>query len=231
MVEVPKYYDPLKAGSIDGTDTLPHDRAIRRALNSCYNARADPKIVSDKYRTILVAQLSFETTEDTVKDFFKEYGELRSVRLVRNIVTGISRGYAFVEFKRERDARAAVKDCLYTPKKIDGREILVDHERERVQKGWVPRRLGGGLGGRKESGQLRFGGPHRPFQQPLLAGRFKPRRAEHTHPRNQGHNQPSSHNYHKREGRSSRRQYHPRYPQQQHFYSGEHFSNKRRRAS
>ena len=29
-------YDPLIAGSIDGTDTVPHDKAIVRALNSCY---------------------------------------------------------------------------------------------------------------------------------------------------------------------------------------------------
>ncbi|KAF1789687.1 hypothetical protein GQ600_13274 [Phytophthora cactorum] len=34
-------------------------------------------------------------------------------------------------------------------------------------KGWKPRRLGGGLGGKKESGQLRFGGRDRPFKPPL----------------------------------------------------------------
>lgn len=50
---------------------------------------------------------------------------------------------------------------------IDDHTILVEYERERIQKGWKPRRLGGGLGGRKESGQLRFGGRDRPFQVPL----------------------------------------------------------------
>ncbi|KAJ4968306.1 hypothetical protein NE237_015007 [Protea cynaroides] len=33
--------------------------------------------------------------------------------------------------------------------------------------GWIPRRLGGGLGGKKESSQLRFGGRERPFRAPL----------------------------------------------------------------
>ena len=33
--------------------------------------------------------------------------------------------------------------------------------------GWKPRRLGGGLGGYKESGQLRFGGIARPFRRPI----------------------------------------------------------------
>lgn len=34
-------------------------------------------------------------------------------------------------------------------------------------KGWKPRRLGGGFGGKKESGQLRFGGRDRPFKKPI----------------------------------------------------------------
>lgn len=40
----------------------------------------------------------------------------------------------------------------------------------RTLKGWKPRRLGGGFGGKKESGQLRFGGRARPFQRPYEIG-------------------------------------------------------------
>lgn len=53
---------------------------------------------------------------------------------------------------------------------IDGRRILVDRECGRTVKGWKPRRLGGGFGGHKESGQYRFGGRsdggggYRPFR-------------------------------------------------------------------
>ncbi len=50
---------------------------------------------------------------------------------------------------------------------IDEKKILVDFERERIVKGWVPRRFGGGLGGKKESGQLRFGGRDFPFKKPF----------------------------------------------------------------
>lgn len=46
---------------------------------------------------------------------------------------------------------------------IDGREIIVEYELERRVSGWKPRRFGGGLGGFKESGQLRFGGRAKPF--------------------------------------------------------------------
>ncbi|XP_031739124.1 U11/U12 small nuclear ribonucleoprotein 35 kDa protein isoform X3 [Cucumis sativus] len=50
---------------------------------------------------------------------------------------------------------------------IDDCEIIVDYNRQRLMSGWIPRRLGGGLGGKKESGQLRFGGRERPFRAPL----------------------------------------------------------------
>lgn len=50
---------------------------------------------------------------------------------------------------------------------IDDSEIIVDYNRQQLMPGWIPRRLGGGLGGKKESGQLRFGGRERPFRAPL----------------------------------------------------------------
>ncbi|KAF5465307.1 hypothetical protein F2P56_015327 [Juglans regia] len=50
---------------------------------------------------------------------------------------------------------------------IDDCEIIVDYNRQRLMPGWIPRRLGGGLGGKKESGQLRFGGREKPFRAPL----------------------------------------------------------------
>ncbi|KAL2231161.1 UNVERIFIED_CONTAM: U11/U12 small nuclear ribonucleopretein, partial [Sesamum indicum] len=50
---------------------------------------------------------------------------------------------------------------------IDDSEIIVDYNRQHLMPGWIPRRLGGGLGGKKESGQLRFGGRERPFRAPL----------------------------------------------------------------
>ncbi|PRP77363.1 hypothetical protein PROFUN_05608 [Planoprotostelium fungivorum] len=81
-------------------------------------------------------------------------------------LTGHSRGMAFITYSHGRDFHAAydaTKHCL-----IDNKQIMVDFERERIVKGWIPRRLGGGIGGRKESGQLRFGGRDRPFKAPLL---------------------------------------------------------------
>jgi hypothetical protein len=39
---------------------------------------------------------------------------------------------------------------------VDQKKVMVDWMRAGAQEGWVPRRLGGGLGGNKKSRQMRF---------------------------------------------------------------------------
>ncbi|KAH7460236.1 U11/U12 small nuclear ribonucleoprotein 35 kDa protein [Phytophthora ramorum] len=157
-------YDPIQIGSIDGTDTSPHDKGLVRALNARFDAAKDPQIQGDPYSTLFVGRLHFDTTEETLRGFFEAYGPIRRLRLVRD-KSDKSKGYAFVEFEHERHFERAYRHAH--GRVIDGATILVDFERGRVMKGWKPRRLGGGLGGRKESGQLRFGGRDRPFKPPV----------------------------------------------------------------
>ncbi|XP_078165275.1 U11/U12 small nuclear ribonucleoprotein 35 kDa protein-like isoform X3 [Carex rostrata] len=162
-------YHPIQAGSIDGTDVLPHDNAVYRALlcssSGLYDPFGDPKVIGDPYCTVFVGRLSRETEEKTLKEVMSKYGRVKNIRLVQDIVTGASRGYAFVEFETEREMRRAYEDAHHSI--IDGNEVIVDYNRQQLMPGWIPRRLGGGLGGKKESGQLRFGGRERPFKAPL----------------------------------------------------------------
>ncbi|KAF8393903.1 hypothetical protein HHK36_020103 [Tetracentron sinense] len=162
-------YHPIQAGSIDGTDVLPHDNAVYRALlcssAGLYDPFGDPKVIGDPYCTLFVGHLSHFTTEDTLLKAMSRYGRVKNLRLVRHIVTGASRGYAFVEYETEREMRRAYEDAHHSL--IDDCEIIVDYNRQQLMPGWIPRRLGGGIGGKKESGQLRFGGRERPFRAPL----------------------------------------------------------------
>ncbi|KAG9487646.1 U11/U12 small nuclear ribonucleoprotein 35 kDa protein [Eleutherodactylus coqui] len=158
-----KDYDPLKAGSIDGTDEEPHDRAVLRAMLARYVPNKG--VVGDPQLTLFVARLSQQTTEEKLKEVFSRYGDIQRLRLVRDFITGFSRGYAFIEYKQEHAIKKAYRDANKLV--IDQREIYVDYELERSLKGWIPRRLGGGFGGKKESGQLRFGGRDRPFRKPI----------------------------------------------------------------
>ncbi|KDP42821.1 hypothetical protein JCGZ_23763 [Jatropha curcas] len=162
-------YHPIQAGSIDGTDIVPHDNAVYRALlcssAGLYDPFGDPKVIGDPYCTVFVGRLSHCTTEESLRKAMSKYGRVKNLRLVRDIVTGASRGYAFVEYETEREMRRSYKDAHHSY--IDDSEIMVDYNRQQLMPGWIPRRLGGGLGGRKESGQLRFGGRERPFRAPL----------------------------------------------------------------
>ncbi|XP_033118028.1 U11/U12 small nuclear ribonucleoprotein 35 kDa protein-like [Anneissia japonica] len=157
-------YNPLKAGSIDGTDERPHDRAVERALKARYNP--DKSLKSSPESSVFITRLNLNTTEETLQEAFSRYGEIRNLRLVRDIVTGFSKCYAFIEYSDSRDAYRAIDEANHMY--IDGHEIYVDNEIERTLEGWIPRRLGGGFGGKKESGQLRFGGNDRPFKKPII---------------------------------------------------------------
>ncbi|KAG7029056.1 U11/U12 small nuclear ribonucleoprotein 35 kDa protein [Cucurbita argyrosperma subsp. argyrosperma] len=186
-------YHPIQAGSIDGTDILPHDNAVYRALlcsaAGLYDPLRDPKVFGDPYCTLFVGRLSHLTTEDNLRrvlsidltncllltDSDEVAGDyLMTGQSVTEVtvnghhnyeVTGSSRGYAFVEYETEKEMRHAYKDAHHSM--IDDCEIIVDYNRQQLMPGWIPRRLGGGLGGKKESGQLRFGGRERPFRAPL----------------------------------------------------------------
>ncbi|XP_074527570.1 U11/U12 small nuclear ribonucleoprotein 35 kDa protein [Halichoeres trimaculatus] len=163
---IAKVYDPLKAGSIDSTDVEPHDRAVWRAM--CARYKPNKGVVGDPLLTLFVARLNPQTTEDKLHQVFSKYGDIQRLRLVRDIVTGFSKGYAFIEYKEERAIVRARRDANKLV--VDQHEVFVDLEQERTLKGWVPRRLGGGQGGKKESGQLRFGGRDRPFRKPINLG-------------------------------------------------------------
>ncbi|GAQ91278.1 hypothetical protein KFL_007570010 [Klebsormidium nitens] len=162
-------YHPIQAGSIDGTDTEPHDRAISRALVvkdlKLYHPEKDVAANKDPFCVIFVGRLAEKTTETTLHEVASRYGRVRKLRIVRHIVTGASRRYAFVEYESEEGMRRAYRRMHREV--VDGSQILVDYTRQQLMPGWIPRRLGGGLSGFKESGQLRFGGRDKPFRAPL----------------------------------------------------------------
>ncbi|RKP33771.1 hypothetical protein BJ085DRAFT_11970, partial [Dimargaris cristalligena] len=114
------------------------------AQRAAWAPEKDPNISGDAYHTLIVGRLNYELTEKDIRREFETYGRVIRVRLVKDTQTGQSRGYAFVEFEREGDMRAAYRDA--DGMSILGRRIVVDVERGRTVKGWRPRRLGGGLG-------------------------------------------------------------------------------------
>ncbi|GJJ08617.1 hypothetical protein Clacol_002836 [Clathrus columnatus] len=110
-----------------------------------YKPTEDSEAVGDPYKTLFISRLSKNATENDVRRHFEPFGPLERVRVVRD-KKNRSRGYAFLVYERERDMKAAYKEA--DGMVILGKKILVDVERGRTVRGWKPRRLGGGLGGR-----------------------------------------------------------------------------------
>ncbi len=67
--------------------------------------------------TIYVGNLSFQATEDDLKEVFAEYGEVSRVSLPTDRETGRKRGFAFVEMSSDAQEDAAIAE-------LDGAEWL-----------------------------------------------------------------------------------------------------------
>jgi RNA recognition motif-containing protein len=88
-------------------------------------------------QNLYVGNLSYETTEDTLRTLFSEYGQIESANLITDRYTGRSRGFAFVEMSTEEAAQEAMRGL--NGKEVDGRELKVDKakpKRDRQQSDW-----------------------------------------------------------------------------------------------
>jgi len=110
----------------------------------------NPMSTGDAFKTLFVARINYDTSESKLRREFEVYGPIKKINLVTDRYTKKPRGYAYIEYEHERDMHSAYKHA--DGKKIDGRRVLVDVERGRTVKGWLPRRLGGGLGGTRRGG-------------------------------------------------------------------------------
>ncbi len=117
------------------------------------------------YNTLFVGRLAYEVTEGKLLREMEAFGPVKDIKLVSD-KQGKSRGIAFVEYENEEDMKRAFRAA--DGMKIEGRDIVVDVERGHTCiQTWLPRRLGGGLGG------TRLGGKQQNVTAP---GRFDPSR-------------------------------------------------------
>ncbi len=89
-------------------------------------------------KKIYVGNLSFNSTEDDVKQLFGQHGAVHSVALINDRETGRPRGFGFVEMD-DNEAMAAIS--ALDGQEFDGRALRVNEAQDR------PRRGGGGGGG------------------------------------------------------------------------------------
>ena len=101
---------------------------------------------------IYIGNLSFDTTEDQLKETFESYGEVSSVNIIKDKYTGEPRGFAFVEMADKSAAASAIAEL--NGKDMNGRALNVNEARPRTDRpsGGGGNRGGGGGGYRGGGG-------------------------------------------------------------------------------
>jgi RNA recognition motif-containing protein len=96
---------------------------------------------------IYVGNLSWQMTDEDLRTLFEQYGSVTSAKIVKDKVSGRSKGFGFVEMPDDTEAQNALSS-LYDSEVL-GRKIIVNEAQPKPQNG------GGGGGGFKKRS---FGG-------------------------------------------------------------------------
>ena len=72
---------------------------------------------------IYIGNLSFNTTEDTLKSLFTEFGDIESIKVIKDRFSGRSKGFGFIEMPSNSEADQAIK--ALNGNRIDGNHIKV----------------------------------------------------------------------------------------------------------
>ena len=114
---------------------------------------------------IYVGNLSWQMTDEDLRTLFEQYGSVTSAKIVKDKVSGRSKGFGFVEMPDDGEAQNALSS-LYESEVL-GRKIIVNEAQPKPQGsggggGFKKRSFGGGGnsggGGYKKGGYNRGGG-------------------------------------------------------------------------
>ena len=110
----------------------------------------------DTNMKIYVGSLSYEVTEEDLRQEFRAFGEVTSVSIITDKISGRPKGFGFVEMASKSEGEAAITGL--NGKTIKERTIVVNEARPRTDSrsgGSYGDKRGGGYGSGKSSG---FGG-------------------------------------------------------------------------
>ena len=81
---------------------------------------------------IYVSNLSFQTTEEDLKNMFGKFGTVTSAKIIMDRETNRSRGFAFIEMPSDTEANEAIQKL--NNKEIGGRALSVSVAKEKEKK-------------------------------------------------------------------------------------------------
>jgi RNA recognition motif-containing protein len=98
-------------------------------------------------KNLYVGNLSYTVGEAELKELFGQKGSVDTVTVMRDLDTGRSRGFAFVDMATEEDAQKAIEGL--NSFELGGRNLTVNEARPKPERRGGPR--GGGRGGQRQS--------------------------------------------------------------------------------
>ncbi len=78
---------------------------------------------------LYVGNLPYRTTEEELREAFEAHGEVVDVNIIKDRMSGVSKGFGFVEFGTDAEAKAAMEALNGT--QFGGRTLRVDEARPR----------------------------------------------------------------------------------------------------
>lgn len=96
-------------------------------------------------KKLYVGGLPYTTAEDSLKTAFSQAGNVTSATIIKDRMTGRSKGFGFIEMSSDEEAAKAIE--MFNGKDFEGRTLTVNEARPMTER--PPRRggFGGGQGG------------------------------------------------------------------------------------
>jgi RNA recognition motif-containing protein len=73
---------------------------------------------------IYVGNLSYKVDENDLRGIFEEYGEVTSVKIIKDKYSGRSKGFAFIEMTNNNEAETAIKEL--NGGELDSRKVIIN---------------------------------------------------------------------------------------------------------
>ena len=84
-------------------------------------------------KRLYLGNLPLSMTQDTLEQLVAAIGEVVTIRLMSEPFSGRSRGFAFVEMRRDQDAQRAIQEL--NGRAFEGRSIVVNEARPQEPRG------------------------------------------------------------------------------------------------
>ena len=84
-------------------------------------------------KNVYVGNLSFDTTQDGLRELFETHGQVATVNMITDRYSGRPRGFAFVEMMNDEGANAAI--AALNGQEVDGRALKVAPAKPRESRG------------------------------------------------------------------------------------------------